>query len=85
MHRRLIDLKNSTIVRFIMVVLPFFLVTGCGTVASLGSDGQPLSAAGPAICQSFGPETRCSRTDSMRVARELESVNRSARSGFRGW
>ena len=85
MHRLFTEPRKSTIVRFITAILPVVLATGCGTVASIGSENQTPSTAGPAICQSFGPETRCSHADSTRVTRELERLNRSAGLGFRGW
>ncbi len=85
MHRHLAELDNSTIVRFFMVILPVFLVTGCGSIAALGSGSHVPRSAGTAVCESFGPETRCSDTDSLRIARELDRFNQSARLGFRGW
>ena len=79
-HRR-----NRTIVRFFPAIIAVFLVTGCGTVAPLGSELKPHRTAGPALCENFGPETRCNQADSSRVSRELDRMNVSAQLGLRGW
>lgn len=78
-------LKNSTTVRFIIAVSTALLVTGCGTVAPLSSQTQQFRTAGPALCENFGPELRCSNSDRSRVSRELERANLSTQLGLRGW
>ncbi len=85
MTRHLIDAKKSTTVRFLITAAAAFLVTGCGTVAPRSSESQFNRMAGPAMCENFGPETRCSHVDSSRVTRELDRLNRSAQLGFRSW
>ena len=85
MTHQFTDLKKSTNVRFISAVALALLVTGCGTVTPRSGETESVRTPGPAMCESFGPETRCSHSDSSRVARELDRLNRSARVGFRGW
>ena len=85
MIRQFTEVKKSTNVRFISTAVVALLVTGCGTVAPLSSDLESARTSGPAVCENFGPETRCSHSDSSRVARELDRLNRSAQLGFRGW
>ena len=82
MMRQLTDVKKSTNVRFISAVALALLVTGCGTVAPLSSELESARTPGPAVCENFGPETRCSYSDSSRVTRELDRLNRSARLGY---
>ena len=79
MTRYYTELKNSTNVRFVITTATALLVTGCGTVAPLGDELRSYRTPGTAVCENFGPETRCSRSDSLRVTRALEQMNRSAR------
>lgn len=79
------ELNNRTIVRFLIAVSTALLITGCGTVAPLGSQAQQYRTAGPALCENFGPEVRCSNSDTSRVSRELDRSNLSAQLGLRGW
>ena len=85
MTRHFAQLKKRTNVRFISATALALLITGCGTVTPLSSETASVRTHGPAMCESFGPETRCNHSDSSRVARELDRVNRSAQMGFRGW
>ena len=82
MTRQLTDVKKSTNVRFFVAATAALLVTGCGTVAPLSSELQSARTPGPAVCENFGPETRCSYSDSSRITRELDRLNRSARVGY---
>lgn len=85
MIRDSVDLKNRTNVRFLAAIVTTLLVAGCGTIAPLGSQLQPCPTAGPALCESFGPESRCSCADTSVISRELDRFNRSAQLGPRGW
>ena len=85
MTRDKTEFRNSTNVRLFMAVGAALFVTGCGTVAPLGSQLQPYRTAGPALCENFGPETRCGHPDTSRVTRELDRANLSAQLGLRGW
>jgi len=77
--------NNSTTVRFIIAVTTALLITGCGTVAPLGSQAQQYRTTGPALCESFGPELRCSNANTSRVSRALDRSNLSAQLGVHGW
>ena len=85
MTRRFIDSKKGTNVRFVIIAATALLATGCGTVAPLSGQLQPNHPPGPTLCESFGPETRCSQPDTSRLARSLDRFNQSAQLGFRGW
>ncbi|NIL94723.1 MAG: hypothetical protein GTO71_09840, partial [Woeseiaceae bacterium] len=75
MTRRFTELKKGTNVRFFMTTATALLVTGCGTVAPLSDELRSYRTPGTAVCENFGPETRCSRSDSSRVTRALEQMN----------
>lgn len=78
-------LKKSTNVRFFSLAAAGLLATGCVTVAPPSDAIQQYRSAGPAVCENFGPETRCSHPDSSRLVRELDRFNRSTQLGLRGW
>lgn len=82
MTRHFTTLKKRTNVRFFMTTATALLVTGCGTVAPLSDESQSYRTPGTAVCESFGPETRCSQSDPSRLTRTLEQMNRSARLGY---
>jgi len=85
MTRHFTDTVKSTTVRFLTAATTALLVTGCSTLAPLGSQTQPCPTAAPALCESFGPQRRCNCADKAVVTRELDRFNRSAQLGFLGW
>jgi hypothetical protein len=85
MTRHFTNAVKSTTVRLIGATTAALLVTGCGMLAPLGSQTQPCPTAGPALCEHFGPQSRCNCADKSVITRELDRFNRSAQLGLRGW
>lgn len=85
MTRDFTNAVKRTNVRSIVVTTTALLITGCGSLAPLGSQTQPCPTPGPALCESFGPQSRCNCAGKSVVTRELDRFNRSAQLGLRGW